>query len=76
MAIALLEQNKKKTASYSRGRPSQNETLGVKYDTMNNFIIPQDKQTKCQNCHTKTTPRCPKCDVDLHVKCFVKDHTC
>lgn len=33
------------------------------------------KQLRCNHCHNKTTTRCIKCDVPLHVKCNVEYHT-
>lgn len=74
IAIALLQQNKKPSSS-SRGRPSLNENMTIRFDRHDHFVIPQDKQTKCRYCHTKTTTRCLKCDVGIHVKCFVAYHT-
>ncbi|KAL3198612.1 hypothetical protein MRX96_014427 [Rhipicephalus microplus] len=33
------------------------------------------KQTRCAHCHEKTTTRCEKCDVGVHVQCFKVYHT-
>ena len=52
-----------------RGRPQ--ETLSdICYDDNNHWVVPQVKQTCCTHCHAKTTTRCEKCDIRLHVKCF------
>lgn len=74
IATVLLTQNKKKF-TYQRGRPSENQNLTLRYDRFDHMVIPQDKQTRCASCHQKTTTRCEKCDVGLHVKCFKKYHT-
>lgn len=69
----ILEQNKKLYV-YQKGRPGRvnNE---MRYDRMDHFVIPQTKQTRCGQCHEKTTTRCRKCDLGVHVKCFVMYHT-
>lgn len=74
IATALLQQNKKPYSS-SKGRPSQHENMQIRFDRIDHFVISQDKQTKCRYCHSKTTTRCQKCDLGLHVKCFVAYHT-
>ena len=55
-----------------RGKP-QDVLSDIRYDGYKHWVIPQNGQTKCRHCHMKTTTRCEKCDVGLHVKCF-KDH--
>lgn len=75
IAKALLLGNKKTTATFCKGRPRQNENQLIKYDRIEHWVIPQDKQTKCRHCHQKTTTRCEKCDIGLHVKCFKDYHT-
>lgn len=75
IAIALLQQNKKFRISFSMGRPAQSENSGIRYDRFDHWVLPQDKQTKCRHCHTKTTTRCEKCNIGLHVKCFIAYHT-
>nr|CAH7713557.1 unnamed protein product [Callosobruchus chinensis] len=54
-------------------RPRQ--MLELRYDRMDHLVVPQEKQTRCAQCHTKTTTRCRKCDIGVHVKCFVLYHT-
>ena len=44
-------------------------------DGYKHWVIPQNGQTKCRHCHMKTTTRCEKCDVGLHVKCFKDYHS-
>lgn len=74
IAISLL-QTHKKVSTCSVGRPSQRENIDSRYDCINHFVIPQDKQTRCRHCHLKTTTRCVKCAIGLHVKCFLDSHT-
>lgn len=74
VATALLSQNKK-PASYSRGRPSAFENLDARYDRQDHWVVPQPKQTRCGHCHERTTTRCQKCNVGVHVKCFIQYHT-
>lgn len=75
VALALLQANKKDNNNRSTGRPSVNENMGIRYDNIGHFVIPQVSQTRCRLCHAKTTTRCVKCDVGLHVKCFIMYHT-
>lgn len=70
LAKTILMQNKK-PYTYQIGRPIQNT---LRYDRLDHYVIPQDRQTRCGECHQKTTTRCQKCNVGLHVKCFVKYH--
>ena len=49
---------------------AQNVLHDIRYDGINHWVIPQDKQTWCAHCHAKTTTRCEKCDISLHVNCF------
>nr|CAH7713554.1 unnamed protein product [Callosobruchus chinensis] len=72
IAMTILEQNKKEYA-FQKGRPRQ--MLELRYDRMDHLVVPQEKQTRCAQCHTKTTTRCRKCDIGVHVKCFVLYHT-
>lgn len=46
-----------------------------RYDGRNHLLIPQEKQTRCGLCGMKTTSRCQKCDVGLHLKCNLEYHT-
>ena len=56
-----------------RWRPQQ--TLSdIRYDGNNHWVVLQVKQTRCAHCHAKTTSRCEKCDIGLHVKCFKEYH--
>lgn len=34
------------------------------------MVIPQEKQAQCPYCHAKTTSRCEKRNIGLHMKCF------
>jgi len=46
-----------------------------RYDGSKHYLVPQGKQTRCAECHEKTTSRCSKCDVGVHLKCNLKFHT-
>ena len=57
-----------------RGRPQKN-VGDVRYDRIDYWVTTQDKQSRCAHCHTKTTTRCEKRDIGLHVKSFKDYHT-
>lgn len=46
-----------------------------RYDGSKHYLVPQGKQTRCAECHEKTTSRCSKCDVGVHLKCNLQFHT-
>lgn len=73
LATTLLLQNKKQTTS--KGHTSRNEGIDIRFDHMDHYVIPQDKQSRCAHCHQKTTTRCLKCEKGLHVKCFLLYHS-
>ncbi|KAJ8891781.1 hypothetical protein PR048_004334 [Dryococelus australis] len=73
LAISILEKNSKSTKS--QGRPSRTDLKDSWFDGKDHWEIPQDKQTRCRMCHMRTTTRCVKCDVLVHVKCFLDYHT-
>ena len=52
-----------------RGKP-KNVLSDIWYDGYKHWVIPQSGQTKCRHCYMKTTNRCEKCDIGLHVKSF------
>ena len=57
------------------GRPQTSLQIeATRFDNHGHWVIPQEKQTRCAHCHTKTTTRCEKCDRGLHVKCFKEYH--
>ena len=73
IARTYLSQYAKPPHKGLRGRPQQ--TLSdIRYDGNNHWVVPQIKQTRCAHCHAKTTTRCEKCDIGLHVKCFKEYH--
>lgn len=74
IAVSILEKYKK-NPTYQRGRPSSSTSNDVRYDRIDHIVIPQATQTRCRNCHQKTTTRCSKCDVGVHVKCFMIYHS-
>lgn len=57
-----------------RSRQSVLEAQG-RFDRTDHIVIPQEKQTRCAHCHGKTTTRCEKCDIGVHVKCFKLYHS-
>lgn len=60
----------------SRGKSRQSALQRQsRFDRTDHFVIPQEKQTRCAQCHEKTTTRCEKCDVGIHVKCFKLFHS-
>lgn len=74
IACSILQTNSK-VKNHSIGRPSKRENIDSRYDGINHYVIPQDRQTRCRKCHLKTTTKCLKCDIGLHVRCFVQYHT-
>lgn len=74
IATILLIQNKKQ-ATYQKGHSSRTQGIDLRYDRLDHLVIPQAKQTRCGYCHEKTTTRCLKCDIGVHVKCNVIFHT-
>ena len=54
---------------------AQNVLHDIHYDGINHWVILQDKETRYAHCHAKTTTRCEKCGISLHVKCFKEYHT-
>lgn len=74
IASTLLVQNKK-VPVHQRGHPSLSLNNELRYDRLDHWVISQEKQTRCGACHQKTLTRCQKCDIGLHVKCFVSYHT-
>lgn len=72
VVTALLETNAK--SSKGAGRPSQTEHVDSRYDRLDHLVEPQEKQTRCRHCHQKCTTRCSKCNIGLHVKCFIDYH--
>lgn len=57
-----------------QGRASALSTIS-RFDGSNHFVCEQNKQTRCGHCHKKTTTRCVKCDVGVHVRCFIDYHS-
>lgn len=61
---------------------SASSLFDIRYDRMDHLLteIPRQtdgkiKQLRCRYCHDKTSTKCLKCDVPLHVKCNVVFHT-
>ncbi|XP_026682857.1 piggyBac transposable element-derived protein 3-like [Diaphorina citri] len=70
----ILETHGKKTTK-TNNRLSKNFKVDSRFDNIGQLVIPQEKQTRCGQCHQKCTSRCKKCDIGLHVKCFELYHT-
>jgi len=62
------------TPGKSGGKPS-NVIMEIRYDKFEHYLIPQDSQIRCGQCHQKTTTRCIKCNIGVHAKCNVLYHT-
>lgn len=75
IAIAIIESNK----SRSKPGPSRQSSLTMdsRYDDKGHYIIkqPDNKRTRCGHCHRQCPARCMKCNVGLHVECFLPYHT-
>lgn len=74
VATSLLTANRKQP-SYQKGRQSSLLENESRYDRLDHFVVPQEKQTRCGACYQKSTTRCLKCYVGVHTKCFVSYHT-
>lgn len=73
IAMTLLETNR---VSRKRGRPSQLENAESRFmNTNEHYLVRQDKPTRCRVCHKPVQKRCYKCDVALHMDCFLPYHT-
>lgn len=81
VATAILESNKRVTTC--KGRPSKSTKCESRYDGKEHYIadLPVDEKTRkkrqlhCRMCSRKSTTMCIKCDLPLHVSCFVSFHT-
>lgn len=71
IALAILETNGE---SRKRGRPSSLENTDSRFDRIDHLVTSQEKQTRCRVCHKKVKTKCLKCDVALHIDCFVPYH--
>ncbi|CAH1976426.1 unnamed protein product [Acanthoscelides obtectus] len=73
IAMTLLETNR---VSRKRGRPSCLENAESRFmNTNEHYLVRQDKPTRCRVCHKPVQKKCYKCDVALHMDCFVPYHT-
>lgn len=81
IVMNLLESNQKGTVG--KGRPSQAEKMDSRFDRLDHFVSehPFDssgkrrQQIRCRQCGKKATTFCLKCNVTLHVGCFLPYHT-
>jgi DNA excision repair protein ERCC-6 len=47
----------------------------IRFDGLNHFVAKGRTQRRCALCAKKVTHVCKKCDVGLHVRCFVEYHS-
>ena len=47
----------------------------VRYDRMDHNIVMGETQRRCGVCKKNVKPKCSKCDVALHIQCWVEYHT-
>lgn len=73
--ITTFYLQKFKTAATPGRKGEKPSSFMPRYDGVMHYLMPQEKQTRCAECHQKTTSRCKKCDVGLHLKCNVQFHT-
>lgn len=71
ITVSLLETNRVAT---KRGRPSQLENITSRFDNSEHFLVRQENQTRCRQCHKKVLKKCEKCNVALHMDCFIGYH--
>ena len=60
------------------GRPqplSRRVPLEVRFDNTGHFVQSSGTQRRCAVCGLKVRRQCTKCDVGLHINCFVTFHT-
>jgi DNA excision repair protein ERCC-6 len=73
IALALVETNRIR----QKPGPSRMSSLliDLRYDGKDHLIVDQGKRTRCGYCHKQCPTRCIKCNIGVHVKCFVQYHT-
>lgn len=71
VASTLLETCR---SSRKRGRPSLLENVESRFDNNEHYLVRQEKQSRCRECHKKVQKRCVRCDVALHMDCFSLYH--
>ena len=54
--------------------PLRISTTG-RYDGMNHNVVMGNTQRRCGVCGNNVRPMCTKCDVALHIQCWLKYHT-
>ena len=47
---------------------------GIRFDKVNHFLLPAEKQSRCALCKKNSRKMCKKCRVNLHELCFEKFH--
>lgn len=73
IANAIIEGNKQREKP-GPSRPSS-LTSDARYDGKYHYVTKQEKRTRCGQCHKQCPTRCIKCDVGVHVECFLIYHT-
>lgn len=54
---------------------SSSVNIKTRYDNYEHYLISQDSQTRCGQCHQKLTTKCMKCNIGVHAKCIILYHT-
>lgn len=72
VATPLLQNQDRVVAS--TGRPLKRENIDKKYERAHHLLMLQDKQTKCGQCHQKTTIRCRKYDGGGNVRYVIESY--
>lgn len=72
IATAIIEKNKLR----NKPGPSKSSSLmsEPRYDGNYHYVIEQKKR-RCGFCYKQCPTRCTKCNVGIHVKCFLDYHT-
>uniref|UniRef100_A0A336M992 CSON012399 protein n=1 Tax=Culicoides sonorensis TaxID=179676 RepID=A0A336M992_CULSO len=81
VASELLQSNTR--INIRPGRHSTKRGTGVRFDGSEHYVASLEynevsgkkQQLRCRSCDKKATTKCNKCDVALHVDCFIPYHT-
>lgn len=81
VVLAILESHQKVVPR--SGRTSQKRQVETRFDGKDHLVcsLPtieitgKKRQLVCKLCNKKATTKCVKCDVTLHVDCFITFHT-
>ncbi|CAG5031795.1 unnamed protein product [Parnassius apollo] len=73
IAIYIIDCNKQRERP-GPSRPSS-ITSDSRYDGKEHYVSKQEKRTRCGLCHKQCPTRCVKCNIGVHVECFIMYHT-